>query len=96
VKEELNFKKTNKRKNERKKNPYKQRKKLYTNEDNSSSDDSDSEVDEILFMGLETQKNEYIDSIAENNFVKASLPSKCSKLVISPWILIPTTNWESH
>jgi hypothetical protein len=65
VKEELNFKKTNKRKNERKKNPYRQRNNLYTNEDNKSSDDSDSEADEILFMGIETQTNEDTDSIEE-------------------------------
>jgi hypothetical protein len=52
--EEFNFKKTNKRKIEKKKNPYRQRKNLYTNEDNCSSDDSDSEVDKILIMGLET------------------------------------------
>jgi hypothetical protein len=44
VKEEFNFKKTNKRKIEKKKNPYRQRKNLYTNEDNNSSDDSDSEA----------------------------------------------------
>jgi hypothetical protein len=32
-----------------------QKKNLYTNEDNSSSDDTDSEITEILFMGLEAQ-----------------------------------------
>jgi len=31
------------------------KKNLYTNEDNNSSDDSDSETNEIVFMGLETQ-----------------------------------------
>ena len=70
MKEEFNFKKTNKRKIETKKKPYRQRKNLYTNEDKNSSDDSDSEADKILFMGLETQTYEDIDSIEENNSVK--------------------------
>jgi hypothetical protein len=53
VKEEFNFKKTNKRKIEKKKNTYRQRKNLYINGDNNSSDDSDNEGDKIIFMGLE-------------------------------------------
>ena len=70
VKEEFDFKKTNKRKIEKKKQPYRQRKNLYTNEDNNSSYDSDSEEDEILFMGLETQTGEDTNSIEEKKIVK--------------------------
>lgn len=70
MKEEFNFKKTNKMNIEKNKNPYIQRKNLYTNEDNNSSNDSDNEANKILFMGLETQTDEDTDSIEENNFVK--------------------------
>jgi hypothetical protein len=83
VKEEFNFKKTKKRKIEKKKNPYRQRKNLYTNEDNNSSDDSDNEVDEILFMGLKTQTNEDIDSIEEKNFVKDAKVNLEAELISS-------------
>ena len=55
MKEDYSFKKYIEGKAVKKKTFYRKKKNLYTNEDNSSLDDSDSEVDEILFMGLETQ-----------------------------------------
>lgn len=55
VKEDSSFKKYNGGKTEKKKKFYRQKENLYTNEDNNSSDDSDSETNEIVFMGLETQ-----------------------------------------
>jgi hypothetical protein len=70
VKEEFNFKKTKKMKIEKKKNPYRQRKNIYNNEDNNSSEDSDNEVEYILFMGLETQIDEDTESIEEKKSIK--------------------------
>jgi len=70
VKEEFNLNKTNRREIKNKTNPYIQRKNLYSNKDNNSSYDSDSEEDEILFMGLETQTDEDTNSIEEKNCVK--------------------------
>jgi hypothetical protein len=67
VKEDSSFKKYNEGKTEKKKKFYRQKKNLYTNEDNNSSDDSDSETNEILFMGLETQTDGNIVSTEEDN-----------------------------
>jgi hypothetical protein len=57
VKEDSSFKKYNEGKTAKKKKFCKLKKNLYTNEDNKCLDDSDSEMDEIIFMGLETQAN---------------------------------------
>ena len=67
MKEDSSFKKYNEGKNEKKKNFYRQKKNLYTNEDNNSLDDSASETNEILFMGLETQTDGNTVSTKEDN-----------------------------
>jgi hypothetical protein len=70
VKENPSFKKYNEGKTEKKKTFYRQKKNIYNNEDNSSLDDSDCEIDEILFMGLETQTYGDSKSTKEDNLDK--------------------------
>jgi hypothetical protein len=58
AKEDSIFKNYKNDKSEKRVNSYRQRKNLYTNEDNSSYDDSDSETEDFIFTTLETQSDE--------------------------------------
>jgi hypothetical protein len=69
--EDSSFKRYKKGNTENRRKFYRQRKNLYTNEDNNSSDDIDNEMKEILFKALETPteelENRNTDSTKEDN-----------------------------
>ena len=64
--EDFGLKNYKKRKTEKKRKFNRQKKYLYTNEDNISFDESDDDEMEVLFMGLES-KGDVIDNENKNS-----------------------------